>query len=149
MVICVYINSYLKQFVLPALVNLREIEKIYIRRKLAKEEIDAKLLSMTPEARLRKGPALSDVEVSTWSWQIKQPQIVSKPKINDSRTLEEVLGKNQDWSHLNKRRQGARLENIEKDIKWAKQLVDVRMQARVEKVRESQKVQAIQSSQIK
>jgi hypothetical protein len=149
MVLFIYFYSYMKQFILPALVNLCEIEKFHMKRKLNQEEIDAKLRSMKPEARLRKGPALSDVEFSTWLWRLKQPKKAPKHKMQqDSKILEEVLGKNQDWSHLSKRRRASRVEQIESDIKWAKQLLDIRMQERVEKAKESEKAQAEQSLQI-
>jgi hypothetical protein len=140
----------MKQFILPTLVNLREIEKFHMKRKLNQEEIDAKLLSMTPEARLRKGPDLSAVEVTTWLWRLKQPKAPPQPQmLQNSKILEEVLGKNEDWSHLNKRRQARRLEKIEEDVKQAKRLLSVKIQEAMEKARESEKVQVVHSQKVK
>lgn len=150
MVLTISITRYMKQFILPALVNLRAIEKFHMRRKLNQEEIHAKLRSMTPEARLRIGPELSTMEVSTWPWRIRQPKQPLKPKIyQTSKTLEEVLGKNEDWGHLNKRRQTTRLEKIERDIKWARQVLEVRMQGATEKAKESEQAQTEHSMEIK
>jgi hypothetical protein len=140
----------MKHFILPALVNLREIEKFHIKRKLNQEEIDAKLSSMTPETRLRKGPALSTVILPVFPWRIRQPKMPKTPKANlDSKILEEVLGKNADWGHLNKRRQETRLEKIESDIQWAKKVQESRMQGVVQKALESEKAQAVHNMEVK
>lgn len=120
-----------------------------MKRKLNEEEIAVKLQSMTPEARLRKGPNLITTEVSTWLWRLKEPKKPKTGTINNSKVLEEVLGKNEDWSHLNKRRQAKRVEKIEKDINWAKRLLDVKMQGVVEKARELEKMQALHAIEAK
>jgi hypothetical protein len=140
----------MKHFVLPTLVNLREIEKFHMKRKLNQEEIDARLRSMTPEARLRKGPALSTVEIPAFYWRLRQAKTPIKPQLSlDSKILEEVLGKNVDWGHLNNRRQVTRLERIARDIKWARQLQDVKVQRVVENARESEIAQATHTLRIK
>ena len=72
-----------------------------------------------------------------------------KPKYVSSKVFEEILGKNDDWGHLSKRRQTARMEKIERDVRWAKRLSDVRANGVVEKVKEMQKVQAVKSLQTK
>ncbi|KIM76243.1 hypothetical protein PILCRDRAFT_824478 [Piloderma croceum F 1598] len=142
--------SYMKHFILPALVNLREIEKFHIKRKLNQEEIDAKLRSMTPEARLRKGPALGAADFPVFPWRLREPKMPRTPKANlESKVLEEVLGKNVDWGHLNKRRQETRLEKIEKDIQWAKKVQDSRMQGAVQKALASEKAQAVRNMEVK
>ena len=116
-----------------------------MKRKLNQEEIDAKFQSMTPEARLRKGFSLTTTEVSTWPWRLKESKKPQTGTINNSKVLEEILGKNEDWSHLSKRRQAKRVEKVEKDINWAKRLLDVKMQGVVEKARELEKMQALQA----
>jgi ATP-dependent Lon protease len=104
---------------------------------------------MTPEARLRKGLSLTTTEVSTWPWRLKVPKKPITGTINNSKVLEEVLGKNEDWSHLSKRRQAKRVEKIEKDINWAKRLLDIKMQGVVEKARELEKMQALHAIEAK
>jgi hypothetical protein len=63
--------------------------------------------------------------------------------------LEEVLGKNQDWGHLNKRRAATRLEKIERDIKWAMKLQEVRTQGAAEKAMDSERAQAVDNMRVK
>jgi hypothetical protein len=137
----------LKDVILPPLVHLREIEKVHMRRKLTQEEVDAKLRSMTLQEGLRKGPALSTAEVSTWAWRLKQRTSRSKPKTKqNSKILEEVYGKNYDLSHLSRQE---RLEMIERDISWAKTVVAARMQGAAETTRESEKPQVVHSVEVK
>jgi hypothetical protein len=140
----------MKHFILPALVNLREIEKFHRKRKLNQEEIDAKLMSMTPETRLRLGPDLATASILSFPWRLREPKMPATPRANlDSKVLEEVLGKNADWSHLNKRRQATRLEKIERDIQWAKKVQDSRMQGAVQKALASEKAQAVHNMKVK
>lgn len=142
-----YANRYLKQFILPLLVNLADIEKFHVKRKLNEEELAAKLLSMTPEIRIRKEKELATVEVDTWLWRLKQTnssETPLKPKFASSKMLEELMGKNQDRSLMSKRKQRGRIEKIERDVRWAKQLSDARAYGVVEKAKE---VQAAQRSE--
>src|ERR1700691_469428 len=149
---CIFFGGerYMKQFILPALVHLQEIEKFHMKRKLNQEEIDSKLQSMTPEARLRKGPALSNVEVITWPWRIRQPKTPPKALVQqDSKILEEIMGKHYDWSHLKRSRQRKKMESIDSDIEWAKKVNAVRMHAAAENAKESEKAQAVHSMEVK
>ena len=144
----------MKHFILPALVNLREIEKFHTRRRLLQDEVDMKLRSMTPKMRLRKGPALLAADFLVFPWRLRQPKTPKMPKeANVDSKILEVLGKNADWGHLNKRRQKTRLEKIEKDIRWAKKVQNSRMQGvmqgAVQKVLESEKAQAVHNMEVK
>lgn len=141
----------MKQFILPLLVNLADIEKFHVKRKLNEEEIAAKLLSMTPETRVRKESELANMEVDTWLWRLRQTSSAAplKPKFTSSKVLEELFGKNEDWGHLSRGRQRRRIEKIDRDVKQAKQLSDTRAHGMAEKVKELQKIQAVERMQRK
>ncbi|KAG0707224.1 hypothetical protein DFH29DRAFT_771276, partial [Suillus ampliporus] len=65
---------------------------------------------------------------NTWLWRTATPPPPPKPKPSPSLSKSELLGLprltaadvgvGEDWSHLNKRRQRARKEKVEHDLKW-------------------------------
>ena len=121
-------QSYLKHVVLPDLAKRNELEKVHSVRTLTPEEVEQRLQTLTKSARKAADlPTTTDV----WLWRqwTPKPQPAQKPE----KPLYGVeVGAGADWSHLNKRRQRARVGKVERDIKWMRQLERIRAEALAE-----------------
>ncbi|KAJ3475718.1 hypothetical protein NLI96_g11652 [Meripilus lineatus] len=114
--------SYLKHVVLPDLARRKELEKVHSIRTLTPEELEQRLQTLTKSAR--KAADLSTT-TDVWLWQAATPKPVPAPKPPKPLYGVEV-GAGADWSHLNKRRQRARVGKVQRDIKWMRQLEKAR-----------------------
>ncbi|TCD68173.1 hypothetical protein EIP91_011451 [Steccherinum ochraceum] len=114
--------TYLKRVVLRDLERRKEIEKVHSVRTITQEEIDLRLKSMTKAAR--RSANLSTT-VNTWAWQVRTPPVPTTPKPSPPKFGWQV-GVNEDWSHLNKRRQRARVQSVARNLAWAKELEKAR-----------------------
>jgi hypothetical protein len=119
--------QYLKRVVLPDLVNSKKIEKFCTKRTLSQAEIDHRLQTVTKAARKEQAVLLAAPR-NTWLWRMTTPSPLPKPLPASTLSKSELLGLprltaadvgvGEDWSHLNKRRQRARKEKVERDLKW-------------------------------
>ncbi|KAG1744306.1 hypothetical protein EDB19DRAFT_1849700 [Suillus lakei] len=119
--------QYLKRVVLPDLVNTREVEKFCTKQTLSQAEIDHRLQTVTKAARKEQAVLLAAPR-NTWLWRMTAPPPPPKPLPASTLSKSELLGLprftaadvgvGEDWSHLNKRRQRARKEKVERDLKW-------------------------------
>ncbi|KAG2078349.1 hypothetical protein BDR04DRAFT_1041268 [Suillus decipiens] len=119
--------QYLKRVVLPDLVNSKKVEKFCTKRTLSQAEIDHRLQTVTKAARKEQAVLLATPR-NTWLWRMTTPPPPPKPLPASSLSKSELLGLprltaadvgvGEDWSHLNKRRQRARKEKVERDLKW-------------------------------
>ncbi|KAG0707208.1 hypothetical protein DFH29DRAFT_1076467 [Suillus ampliporus] len=119
--------QYLKRVVLPDLVNSKDVEKFCTKQTLSQAEIEHRLQTVTKAARKEQAVSLAAPR-STWLWRTATPPPPPKPSPPPSLSKSELLGLprltaadvgvGEDWSHLNKRRQRARKEKVERDLKW-------------------------------
>ncbi|KAG1881929.1 hypothetical protein C8R48DRAFT_682777 [Suillus tomentosus] len=119
--------QYLKRVVLPELVNSKKVEKFCAKRTLSQAEIDHRLQTVTKAARKEQAVLLAAPR-NTWLWRMATPPPPPKPLPASTLSKSELLGLprltaadvgvGEDWSHLNKRRQRARKEKVERDLKW-------------------------------
>jgi hypothetical protein len=118
---------YLKRVVLPDLVNSKKVEKFCTKRTLSQAEIDHRLQTVTKAARKEQAVSLAAPR-NTWLWRTTTPPPPPKPMPTSTLSKSELLGLprltaadvgvGEDWSHLNKRRQRARKEKVQRDLKW-------------------------------
>lgn len=99
------------------LADAGKVEKVHERLKFTEEEMKALRERMGKQSYSLTGVPLN---VELWRWQLKTAEAkVEKP-------VKPVFGKEvgvgADWSHLNKRRQRAREEKVEKDVQWLREL---------------------------
>ncbi|KAH8083304.1 hypothetical protein BXZ70DRAFT_910651 [Cristinia sonorae] len=114
--------SYMKNVVLQDLLERKEVQKVHTIRTLSKEEIEMRLKSMTKAARRNAEVATT---ADTWLWKPRTPPAKVEPKPPKPRFGIEV-GVEEDWSHLNKRRQRAREASVARDVAWVRQLESAR-----------------------
>jgi hypothetical protein len=113
--------------VLPDLVNSKKVEKFCTKRTLSQAEIDHRLQTVTKAARKEQAISLATPR-NTWLWRMATPPPPPKPVPTSTLSKSELLGLprltaadvgvGEDWSHLNKRRQRARKEKVQRDLKW-------------------------------
>ncbi|KAF7979288.1 hypothetical protein HWV62_42992 [Athelia sp. TMB] len=125
--------SFLKRSIMPALVELNEVEKVH-----AKQKIRAATSGSLPDSADSKP---GKVEVSTWTWQLKQLKAPKHKEIFQPASIEAALGKGANWGHLNRRRRGRREEKIELNLRWAKDLDKIRRQVATEKSEDAYRLQ--------
>ena len=117
--------SYLKKTVLPALAHERWIEKVHTTREMAPEELAVRD-SVLSGKTLRK--AQGNNITHEWVW---QRRIFEKPNPPRKKVVYGTeVGVEEDFSHLNRRRQRSREASIQRDVKWMHELDDARIQAR-------------------
>ncbi|KIK40669.1 hypothetical protein CY34DRAFT_86839 [Suillus luteus UH-Slu-Lm8-n1] len=119
--------QYLKRVVLPDLVNSKMVEKFCTKRTLSQAEIDHRLQTVTKAARKEQAVSLATPR-NTWLWRLATPPPPPKPMPTSTLSKSELLGLprltaadvgvGEDWSHLNKRRQRARKDKVQRDLKW-------------------------------
>ncbi|KAA1476572.1 hypothetical protein DENSPDRAFT_843558 [Dentipellis sp. KUC8613] len=112
--------NYLKNVVIPDLVKRRQIEQVHAQRSLSQREIEQRLASMTKAQRAQAGDISQTINVFLWKPKVSGPRPVQKVKPQEP-FLEEA-GVNEDWSHLNRRRQRAREASVNRDLKWMKKV---------------------------
>ncbi|KAH7911159.1 hypothetical protein BJ138DRAFT_1151276 [Hygrophoropsis aurantiaca] len=132
-------HSHLKNIVLPHLASLNQVEKFCTKRTLSQAEIEQRLQTMSKSARKQQAESLS-APINTWLWRLK-PQVEKKVSSREVKTKPSIpslivprlpassVGVGEDWSHLNKRRQRARKEKVQRDLKWMWTLQDAKRQA--------------------
>ncbi|KAF8480412.1 hypothetical protein DFH94DRAFT_742660 [Russula ochroleuca] len=116
--------TYLKRTVLEDLARTGDIKKVHIKRELSPEEIEQRKATMSKAQAKKKSVANLSDPVSTWMWQLvdksnKKSSVESTKEDEDEGVLGAEVGVEEDWSHLNKRRQRARGEKALKDLSWA------------------------------
>ncbi|KAG1859111.1 hypothetical protein C8R48DRAFT_714579 [Suillus tomentosus] len=118
--------QYSKRVVLPELVSSKKVEKFCAKRTLLQAEIDHRLLTVTKAAR-KEQAVLIAAPRNTWLWRIATPPPPPKPLPASTLSKSELLGLPRltaadvgvgEDCHLNKRRQRARKEKVEHDLKW-------------------------------
>ncbi|KAF9648370.1 hypothetical protein BDM02DRAFT_2293867 [Thelephora ganbajun] len=122
---------YLKTIVLPHMRDkIQEIEKFHAVRTLSDEEIQHRLATMSKSARKAKGDSLPTT-TDVWLWKARErPSPPPEPK-REKPAFGIEVGVGGDWSHLNKRRQRARVEKVARDVTWLKDLVNIRRERAV------------------
>jgi hypothetical protein len=109
---------------LEDLARTGDIKKVHIKRELSPEEIEQRKATMSKAQAKKKSVANLSDPVSTWMWQLvdksnKKSSVESTKEDEDEGVLGAEVGVEEDWSHLNKRRQRARGEKALKDLSWA------------------------------
>ncbi|KAI0367188.1 hypothetical protein BV20DRAFT_970833 [Pilatotrama ljubarskyi] len=120
---------YLKKVVLPDLAHIGKVERVHTKQVLTPEQLDTLKKNMGNTSR--KGTTLSQ-NAELWVWRIRNAEPPA-PAPEPTKPFGAEVGVGADFSHLNKRRQRAREEKIERDVEWLKEL----KQAREEALRES------------
>jgi hypothetical protein len=120
--------------------NIEEVEKFHTIRTLSNEEIEHRLATMSKSARKAKGDSLPTT-TSVWLWKMKaQPPPPPEP-VQVKPVFGVEVGVGEDWSHLNRRRQRAREDKVDRDVTWLKDLVNLRReQATLQKVAEKETI---------
>ncbi|KAI0353388.1 hypothetical protein OH77DRAFT_1591391 [Trametes cingulata] len=109
---------YLKKVVLPDLAHIGKVEKVHTKQTLNPEQLDA--LKKNMGTMSRKVATLSQ-NAALWVWQLKEAKPPA-PAPKPTKPFGAEVGVGADFSHLNKRRQRAREEKIERDVEWLKEL---------------------------
>jgi hypothetical protein len=114
----------LKEHILPALLGSQEIHKVVVDR-----EITEPILAKGKKGKITKNPTkptagaspTTPVTIKAWVWKPMTPTPKDAPKEVQER-FGAAVGVGQDFSHLSKRRQGAREEKIQRDLKKMRRL---------------------------
>jgi len=105
--------------------NIQEIEKFHTVRTLSDEELQHRLATMSKSARKAKGDSFPTT-TDAWLWRARaRPPPPPEPK-KEKPVFGIEVGVGADWSHLNKRRQRARVEKVARDVTWLKDLEKIR-----------------------
>ncbi|KAI0937631.1 hypothetical protein AcW1_001535 [Taiwanofungus camphoratus] len=111
--------NYLKTVVLPSLVHTHDVEKVHSIHELTSEELEQRLQTMTKSSR--KAQASLSASIDTWRWQLRAHK-PTPPKPREKPVFGTEVGVGADWTHLNKRRQNARLLKVTRDVRWLRRL---------------------------
>ncbi|RDX40804.1 hypothetical protein OH76DRAFT_1412688 [Lentinus brumalis] len=118
---------YLKKVVLPDLQQRGELDKVHTKEQLSEEALEKIKSQMTTKSSRKSAGAVSTT-VEHWKWQLKEAQ-PAPPSVVQRKPFGTEVGVGEDWSHLNKRRQRAREEKVERDVAWMRELGRARRQA--------------------
>ncbi|TBU47852.1 hypothetical protein BD309DRAFT_1016047 [Dichomitus squalens] len=118
---------YLKKVVLPELADAGQVEKVHLKRTLSAEEADKLHIGLV---KSKKSTLLAGQPQWLWLWQLKAKEPEQPPK-PEKKPFGAEVGVGEDFSHLNKRRQRARVEKVERDVQWMRELEKVKKEARV------------------
>ncbi|KAG2144115.1 uncharacterized protein EDB93DRAFT_1087812, partial [Suillus bovinus] len=91
-------------------------------------KVAANAQTVTKAARKEQAVLVLAAPKNTWLWRITTPSPPPKPSPASTQSKSELLGLprftaadvgvGEDWSHSNKRRQHARKEKMQRDLKW-------------------------------
>ncbi|TFY82144.1 hypothetical protein EWM64_g1872 [Hericium alpestre] len=114
--------GYLKHTVLPDLAAAKEIEKVHVKLDGSHAEAEQQPAPTSKSSAKHATHAPSRAAGDAWLWKLKtsQPPPSKAPKPEDP--LVEAAGVNEDYGHLNKRRQRARKEKVRNDFSWMKEV---------------------------
>lgn len=107
----------MRRQVLPDLMRTKDVRRVYLANEPSPEELGQR----KPAGRKGNGPSSTH---GVWRFECRNRPTVPKPK-------EEVVfgadvGIGADWSHLNKRRQRARVLSVVRDMRWLRKLETAR-----------------------
>ena len=112
------LSRYLKKVVLPALESEQIIEKSHIKNASSEEEIQR-----LAEAKTKANRKAARAALNTWVWRILNPDAdVAEPPKRPVSSLAADVGFNEDYLHLNKRREGARDKKLQDLLLVAKMM---------------------------
>lgn len=115
----------MKQLILPALQGSKEIAKVVVNR-----EITAPIPAKGKKGKITKRPTketagaspATPVLVKAWIWKPCTPPPPQPRKEEARKPFGAAVGVGEDWSHLNRRRQGSREGKIQRDLATMRQL---------------------------
>lgn len=131
--------SYLKRNIMPALVELREVEKVHVKQRMRPTSTASSPNPSSPSDS--SSPKAQAIEVSSWPWQLKRLTLPKPKAVFAPASMAAALGQGADWGHLNRRRRAGREEKIARDLRWAKELDKIRRQVGVEKAESAYRLQ--------
>lgn len=116
----------MKRSILPVLEEKQEISKRVTDREITApvpaRGKKGKILKQSKKGTATASPA-TPVTVKAWVWKIAEPSVVKqKTREVPQQPLGAAVGVGEDWSHLNKRRQGSREEKVRRDLGIMRQL---------------------------
>ena len=117
---------YLKKVGLGDLEGSGKVQKVHRKDSLSEEQTE-KLRAQIAKTK-GSNAKLPTSHLQSWRWQI--PVLVQPKDPAEKRTpYGSEVGVGEVWSHLNKRRQRARVEKVARDVKWLKELDRARTEA--------------------
>ena len=106
-----------------------------MKRVLSPAEIEQRKATMSKAQLKKTSVATLSQPLSTWMWQLldnkssKGSSLKGGAEDKSEAAFGAEVGVGEDWGHLNRRRRRARVEKVERDVRWMRKLQSARAEA--------------------
>lgn len=113
----------MKHVLLPTLAGQQVVQQIHVKPTIAADEKAHTMAKMSKSQR--QSNSVKTALHGYFGWVVREPQPAPKPKPRRE-PFGTVVGVGEDWGHLNRRRQRSRVEKVQRDVEWLRELEAVR-----------------------